>query len=222
MKLHDERVMNKSRHRQFVPTMKRESLNSEDVKALWKHMMARYGTRLVRKTSAFEIKCVAVFLSMMGVLNAEAFMARHALFINRRIYLPWEIGEDEDEEALWQQLVTCVRIHQHAVQLHRHGHVLFTLRYLSNNSRRVRYEVEALRCEMELHWWRRSEALNPSALAKKIKIYGCRPSDVSKAVRLLEASAEAVQEGQIANQATNEALVWLHHHAPQVFNGGSG
>jgi hypothetical protein len=78
------------------------------VTALWDAMRARYGTRIIDKSSAAEMKLVGWFLERIGVLDQAAFLERFTTTIGRRIYAPFTPGTPTARHSLWSQIVICV------------------------------------------------------------------------------------------------------------------
>ena len=71
------------------------------------------------------MQSVARLLDAMGVLDAEEFLENYVTTVDRRIYVPFEIGEGNSSWGLWDQLVVCVHEHQHVEQLDRDGWLIF-------------------------------------------------------------------------------------------------
>ena len=186
------------------------------VKDFWNHMMQRYGTRALIKHGSWAMRAIAQLLSMGGILDARSFMNNYTTVIGKTIYTPFEIGSASVESDLWRQIVTAVHEHQHVVQQNRDGQRKFMFRYLTNSSSRARYEAEAYRCNMEMHFWRFGEVPSAHDLAWRLKDYGCAVSDIDMAEELLEASAVKISQGHITNQATFEAIAWLVKRAPNL------
>jgi hypothetical protein len=143
-------------------------------------------------------------------------MHNYTTVIGRTIYTPFELGQASAEVEQWRQIVTAVHEHQHVVQQNREGQLRFMTRYLASSAARARYEAEAYRCNMEMHFWRTGEVLSPKRLASKLHSYGCAAADITLAEELLEASAVKVARGEIVNQASLEAIAWLTKHAPDL------
>ena len=177
-------------------------------------MVHEYGTRVIAKANALEMKAAAYALGLMGVLDAEAFLRDYTTTIGRRIYVPFEPGRDADGWSLWGQLAVCVHEHQHVEQLDRDGWLKFAGKYLLSSAGRAAYEAEAYRCDMELHFWRTGEVLDPKTLAAKLKHYACTSTDVEVAEKALTMSAATVRRGGIVNRASQKAIAWLNVHAP--------
>src|SRR5262245_36467716 len=111
-------------------------------------MTDHFGTTVIDKRGAVEMRLVARALDALGILNRERFLDSFATTIRRRIYLPFEIGGG-DQGDLWHQIVLCVHEHQHVVQHDRRG-LRYEIAYLTDRTERARLEAEAYRCHLEL------------------------------------------------------------------------
>jgi hypothetical protein len=187
---------------------------SELVRAFWDFVTREYGTRAIAKANAVEMKLAAQALGLMGVLDAEAFLRDYTTTIGRRIYVPFEPGREDGGWSLWGQLAVCVHEHQHVEQLDRDGWLKFAGKYLLSSAGRAAYEAEAYRCDMELHFWRTGEVLDPRSLAAKLKHYACASTDIEVAEKALTMSAATVRRGGVVNRASQKAVAWLNVHAP--------
>ncbi|HEU4408397.1 MAG TPA: hypothetical protein VFS43_24245 [Polyangiaceae bacterium] len=185
----------------------------EEVRAFWAFLTAHYGTTVVDKADAAEMALVAAFLDRLGVMDRARFLANYTTTIGRRIYLPFELGKGQD---LWHQMVIAVHEHQHVVQLDRDGWLAFTGGYLLRTATRARYETEAYRTHLELHFWRTGAMLSARDLAAKLRAYGCSGEDVVVAEKVLRLSEPAVRQGAALVPATRVALSWLNAHAPHL------
>jgi hypothetical protein len=190
------------------------------VTALWDAMRARYGTRIVDKASAAEMKLVGWFLGRIGVLDQATFLERFTTTIGRRIYVPFTPGTPTPRHSLWSQLVICVHEHQHVEQLVRDGAATFSLRYLASPAARAAYEADAYRCNLELHHWYTGQLPSPRELAERLRSYGVRDVDIDVAETTLIAAARTVKAGGIITPAAKFALAWLREHAPELEHRG--
>jgi hypothetical protein len=190
------------------------------VTALWDAMRARYGTRIVDKSSAAEMKLVGWFLERIGVLDQATFLERFTTTIGRRIYVPFTPGTPTPRHSLWSQLVICVHEHQHVEQLVRDGAVTFSLRYLASPAARAAYEADAYRCNLELHHWHTGQLPSPRELAERLRSYGVRDADIDVAETTLIAAARTVKAGGVITPAAKFAIAWLREHAPELEHRG--
>ena len=192
----------------------------EQVRGLWAYMRGRYGTGVITKSSAAEMRLVAWFLERIDVLDAEDFLARFTTTIGRRIYVPFTPGTPSPGHSLWSQLATCVHEHQHVEQLEREG-LRFMVRYLASRSARAAYEADAYRTSLELGFWHTGVLPSPRDLAERLRSYGVREADVDVAETTLIAAARTVKAGGVITPASEVALGWLRQHAPELEHGSA-
>jgi hypothetical protein len=190
------------------------ALTGGDVAGLWAHMTDHFGTRVVDKADAVEMRLVARLLDAVGVLDRQRFLESFATTIGRRIYLPFAIGRG-DEADLWHQIVLCAHEHQHVVQHERRG-LRYALAYLTNRTERARLEAEAYRCHLELHHWRWGTLPDPRELAETLGSSGCAPADVDLAERMLRIWAVPIRHGAVLGEASQVAIAWLDEHVPHL------
>jgi len=184
--------------------------------AFWNAMCERYGTRIIDKSSAIEMKLVGWFLERLGVIDAARFRERFTTTIGRRIYVPFTPGTATAVHDLWSQMVTCVHEHQHVEQLERDGAVTFSLRYLARPTARAAYEADAYRCHLELEHWHTGQIPSPRELAERLRAYRVREADLEFAETSLIAAARMVRAGGFLTPAAKVAIAWLRAHAPEL------
>ena len=194
---------------------------AELVREFWRQMTRAYGTRVIDKESAWEMRLVGLFLSRIHILDEGEFLRRYTTTIGKRIYTPFDVGISHEHYDLWGQITVCVHEHQHVEQLLRDGWLKFAGRYLVSSAARAAYEAEAFRSNMELHFWRFGEIPNLRLLAKGLEHYGCDQNDIDLAERMLELSAATVRRGGVVNRSSQKAISWLERHAPELKHGGS-
>lgn len=188
-------------------------IRPEEVRAFWQHMQNHFGTSVINKRSALEMQVVAHALQALGITRRDAFLRNFTTTIVRRIYTPFEVGVPKLGWELWNQVVICVHEHQHVVQHDREG-VAFEVSYLADRAARARWEAEAYRSNLELHYWRYGETPSAQRVASVLAGYGCRPADIEVATKSLALSAMVVRQGGVINEATKVALSWLNTHVP--------
>lgn len=186
------------------------------VTAFWDAMQARYGTRIIDKSSAAEMRLVGWFLERIGVLDAATFLERFTTTIGRRIYVPFTPGTPTPRHGLWSQMVICVHEHQHVEQQDRDGAFTFALRYLISRAARAAYEADAYRCNLELHHWHTGTIRSPRELAERLRSYGVREADIDVAETTLIAAARTVKAGGLITAASKVAVAWLRQHTPEL------
>lgn len=92
----------------------------------------------------------------------------------------------------------------------------FEVSYLADRAARARWEAEAYRSNLELHFWRYGTTPSAQRMAEMLSDYGCRPEDVDVAAKSLALSAVSVRRGAVINEATHVALRWLDEHVPRL------
>ena len=127
--------------------------------------------------------------------------------------MPFIVGVGS-ETQLWRQITTCVHEHEHIIQLKRDGDFLFQAQYTLDSSMRARYEAEAYRCNLEMHWWRYGKMRRPLQEAAKLQNYGCSADEIKFVENFLSMSAVTIKRGGVIGESTKAALAWLEYHAP--------
>lgn len=195
--------------------MQRNEIKPEEVWAFWRHMQGRYKTSVVNKSDAVEMQLVAKALDLIGVMNHDRFLANYTTTLGSRIYTAFEVGVPRAGWDLWHQVATCAHEHQHVIQSRREP-ATYEFSYAADRAARARYEAEAYRCDLELHFWRYGTTPSPGALAAKLYDYGCRKEDVAVTEKALALSAISVRQGAIINETSKAAIDWLEAHVPHL------
>jgi hypothetical protein len=190
-------------------------IQPEEVIAFWRHMQERFGTTTVNKADAVEMQIVAGVLDALGILDKERFLQSFTTTLGRKIYTPFDVGSANAVWDLWDQVVVCVHEHQHVVQHDREG-LSFELSYVADRAARARFEAEAYRSNLEMHFWRFGTTTRSRPLAELLHDYGCRPEDVEVAAHSLALSAISVRRGAVMNEATSAALEWLDKNVARL------
>ncbi|MBN8616642.1 MAG: hypothetical protein J0L92_39015 [Deltaproteobacteria bacterium] len=190
-------------------------IQPEEVWAFWRFMQDHYRTTVVNKRDALEMQLVAQALDALGIQSRERFLRNFTTTLGRRIYTPFEVGSPRGGWDLWSQVVICVHEHQHVVQHDREG-LSFEVSYLADRAARARWEAEAYRSNLELHFWRYGTTPSARRIAEVLGDYGCRPEDVDVAAKSLALSAVSIRKGAVINEATHVALGWLDEHVPRL------
>ena len=186
------------------------------VRDFWAFMTKRFGTRVIAKADAIEMRAVGAALDAMGVADKRDFMSRFATTVGRRIYLPFTPGDDNSTWDPWEQLRTCAHEHTHVVQFDRDGALRFGYRYLRSDSARAQYEAEARTTELELHFWRFGSIPRLELAVEGLASYSLGKSDIAAALTTLRSNAEAVKRGAVLTKAGRIAIHWLNDHAPEL------
>lgn len=182
----------------------------------WRAMQAHYGTTIIDKSNALEMRLAARFLQRANILDAPTFLKRFTTIIGRRIYAPFTPGIATKRHSLWSQLVVCVHEHQHVEQHDRDGKLRFSARYIASKPARTAYEAQAYICNIELHHWHTGQIPNIPELAKRLTDYGLRPSDIATAEQTLNNAAHQIQAGKLVTPASKTAIQWLQQNAPEL------
>ncbi len=190
-------------------------IQPEEVWAFWRFMQDHYRTTVVNKRDALEMQLVAQALDALGIQSRDRFLRNFTTTLGRRIYTPFEVGSPRGGWDLWSQVVICVHEHQHVVQHDREG-LSFEVSYLADRAARARWEAEAYRSNLELHFWRYGTTPSARRIAEVLGDYGCRPEDVDVAAKSLALSAVSIRKGAVINEATHVALGWLNEHVPRL------
>jgi hypothetical protein len=190
-------------------------IQPEEVWAFWRFMQDHFRTTVVNKRDAFEMQLVAHALDTLGVQSRDRFLRNFTTTLARRIYTPFDLGVPRGGWDLWSQVVVCVHEHQHVVQHDREG-LSFEVSYLADRAARARWEAEAYRSNLELHFWRYGTTPSARRIAEVLTDYGCRPQDVDVAAKSLALSAVSVRKGAVLNEATHVALGWLDEHVSRL------
>lgn len=190
-------------------------IQPEEVWAFWRFMQDHYRTTVVNKRDALEMQLVAQALDALGIQSRDRFLRNFTTTLGRRIYTPFEVGSPRGGWDLWSQVVICVHEHQHVVQHNREG-LSFEVSYLADRAARARWEAEAYRSNLELHFWRYGTTPSARRIAEVLGDYGCRPEDVDVAAKSLALSAVSIRKGAVINEATHVALGWLDEHVPRL------
>ncbi len=190
-------------------------IQPEEVWAFWRFMQDHYRTTVVNKRDALEMQLVAQALDALGIQSRDRFLRNFTTTLGRRIYTPFEVGSPRGGWDLWSQVIICVHEHQHVVQHDREG-LSFEVSYLADRAARARWEAEAYRSNLELHFWRYGTTPSARRIAEVLGDYGCRPEDVDVAAKSLALSAVSIRKGAVINEATHVALGWLDEHVPRL------
>ena len=186
------------------------------VQALWAYMTQHFGSSVINKANAVEMKVVSALLGQLGILDQTEFLTNYATTIGTRIYLPFTPGTPITGWDLWEQIVVCAHEHQHVYQAQTLGLATYGARYLFSSSTRADYEAEAYRSAFELGWWHARSMPDPEAIAELLSGYSVSPTDIEVTAATLRESADSIREGAIVNHATEVAIGWLNAHAPAL------
>jgi hypothetical protein len=187
----------------------------EQVKGLWDHMTAKYGTTVKSKADAEEMKLIAKALELIGILDADKFLTQFTTTIGSTIYVPFKIGVDSPGHKLWDQMVICAHEHQHVIQAQTIGFE-FATRYLIDPTWRAVYEGEAYRVSMTMHNWHYGKVPPVAGYVKVIESYGVSGASQQFFEKYLTMSSKTLEMGGVPDEGAKVALDWLNQHAPQL------
>ncbi|MCJ7759715.1 hypothetical protein MUP59_01035 [Candidatus Bathyarchaeota archaeon] len=186
------------------------------VKDFWSYMQGVFGSCVEQKNEAAVMKMAVALLSVLKIQNKDQFMKDFVTTLYNTIYIPFEIGINDDHWDLWDQICVCVHEHQHIVQGERDCWVTFVSRYLTSTSFRAGYEAEAYGCNLEMEFWRTGKIIDTGARVFSLKNYGCKDDDIEMAKRILDVRAEVVRQGVVENKSSITAIKWLDVHADSL------
>lgn len=186
------------------------------VASFWLYMTKQFGTKVVHKPSAWEMRIAAWVLKRRGVMDPRQFLARYVTTIGKRIYVPFEVGTSQGGWDLWHQMIVCVHEHQHVVQYQREGRWRFFTKYLLRKPSRGLYEADALTGNLEMHHWRYGRLPDAEALAAGLHHYDIEPEDVAMAQRVIWLSGVTVSRGGTVTKAFAVAKKWLNRQAKHL------
>ena len=188
----------------------------EEVRKFWDHMSSKYGTRVIKHSNSILMKAISLLLRRMRVPDVTEFLKNYAITLGKNIYVPFEIGVPYKNFDLMEQMICCVHEHTHVDQIRKIGKFKFYLRYAFNSAKRARFEADAYRANMEMHFWRFGTIRDVRKLAGILKNYGCSSSDRKYVENFLAISAETVSRGGVINRSSQTAIRWLNKHAPHL------
>lgn len=180
-----------------------------DVKDFWVYMTKRYGTRVVEKPNAAEMRIVAEFLDLLGILDKDVFMRNCTTTIGNVIHVPFGPGFVAPGWDLFGQIRICAHEHQHIVQDRKAGGLGFEWDYITSTAKRTVYEVEAYRTGMELTWRYLQQIQLPKMIAAGLRNYGCNNDDIKVAEKALALAIPAIKAGGLTTEAGQVAAAWL-------------
>lgn len=189
-------------------------LTPELTKAFWAYMQNEFGSSVEEKNDALVMEVAADLLAVLKIQDKEQFMKNFVTTLYKTIYIPFEIGVEDDRWTLWNQVRVCVHEHQHIVQGERDGWVTFCSSYLTSSLCRAGYEAEAYGSDLEMEFWRTEDILDINQRVASLKSYGCSDEDIEQARQMLEIRADVVVQGVVANPSSIKAIAWLEENVP--------
>ncbi len=187
-----------------------QDVTPDEVRRFWRYMCNEYGTSTIDKSKAGEMKLVADVLGTMGIQDSNAFLTQYTTTIGTRIYVPFEVGSPVGGWDLWQQMVICVHEHVHVGQHKKGGPIGFGLAYLVDRAARTEFEVEGYTANMEMNHWRYGKRGSAKALARSLRGYAVRDTDIKVAEEGLGLAAYSIRQGAVVTDSMAAALPWLN------------
>jgi len=181
-------------------------ITSKIVKDLHRYMARVYKFKIIDKADAAEMRLVAQFIGRFIMMKDEDFLKRFATTIGDRVYLPYTPGEGSKYQ-LFKQICTITHEARHVYDFRRHPWEMGT--YLFSKSSRTESEFRAYSTYLYLYWWRYGRLPNMTALARKIRVYGCDSENERVLYGCLRMTAPIVKRGHVANSVAKRALRWL-------------
>lgn len=181
-----------------------ERLSGDDVVAFYGYMKKKFGTMVIEKADAVEMRVVAASLALMGIMDVQKFLKKYATTVGNRVYVPFEVGSDE--VSLVDQIALLVHEHVHVGQFEANG---FVPEYLLNSGKRALHECSAYRATMEMVFYLTGRCPSPSKLAKGLKAYMCSDEDIAVADKYLNLASEVVKGSGVITEESKVAIAWL-------------
>jgi hypothetical protein len=188
-------------------------ITSEDTQDLWHYMCQKYGTIVVNKASASEMRVIAAALSAMGIMDAKTFMKKYTTTIGDRIYPSFEIGDENGPVPLIWQVSACVHEHVHVRQFKEAD---FTVEYCLDSGKRTRFECEAYRASMEMEYWCYGKCSLPAVYIRSMKGYALDEEDIAYARNFLGQAYRIICKGGITTPETKVAIAHLKTRIQEV------
>jgi hypothetical protein len=183
------------------------ALTPEAVAGLWQEVARRHRLQLIPKDEAREMRDLAWFLDLIGVMDRDRFLSRYTTTLADRVYLSFELGvEGSGGRSLLSQVRTCGHELRHVNQWGEGGWS-FALEYMADRSRRAFYEMEALQVSQAIHHGLTGDMLDPDRQATILADYRCSEEDIAFVSKGLRTSAEVIKAGGVTRR---EALEILH------------
>lgn len=195
-------------------------MKPETVKEFWAYMQSQYHSNVVAKNDSAVMEAAAALLEALKIQDKETFLKRFTTTLGRTIYIPFEIGVENEYYSLWGQVRVCVHEHQHIEQGDRDGWVIFGGRYLTSTSYRANYEAEAYGCDMEMEFWVDNMSTQElvefgNQRAEGLRNYGCKEEDIEQAKQVLSLRAALVAQGVVETRSSQRAIEWLEKEIAQ-------
>jgi hypothetical protein len=177
------------------------------------YMARRFDFEIVRKADDELMILISRGLEVMGIMDDEEFMKRYAVsfvdpLLDRRfVWIPWEIGQGS-QAALRMQ---C------EVLAHEAGHIVRAVqmgprwgpKYLLSKSFRGHEEAQAMRPQMEMHFYLTGKRSDTARLANGLKNYRVRSRDIRVMKIELDIIQASILRGRVGSLAGKNGIRYL-------------
>lgn len=185
--------------------MSRRAISADLTRAFWGFMCGRYGTTVVEKASAAEMRALGAALALFGVIDAKDFLGRYTTTLGTRIYPCFEVGAGTAAERA-RQVGTCVHEHVHVRQFRRGP---FPAEYVLDGSKRALFEAEAYRATLEIAFWFNGTCPTVASLLTALGGYALSAADLAVARVYLTKARAVVLRGGVVTPEAKVAIQWL-------------
>ena len=174
--------------------MKKDVLNSVDVKDIWDYFCKKYNVTLVKKENSKLMSIVGWAFSRLGIMSKEKFIEDFytSLLVGKKrlVYLPkgTVIGEGDTDE-LCSQLCTLAHELYHLV-VQKLG-----VTYLFSKYKVIKAETDAYLCNLELYHYFTNSILSAEYMAGLLASYNCGTEEMSFALKKYSAANKMIRRG---------------------------
>lgn len=182
-------------------------------------MSRRYHATIIHKQAAVEMQAVAMTLEVMrrfgqNVPSADEFLNNFATTVGTLIYLPNGWSPDDQIEVLaheFQHVKQFTDSHGFDTKgLGLPGGLAMWGLYITSDEARARYEVEAYRVGLEVHYYRTGQIPTLDQLAAPLRnSYAISPEQAAFAQDLLETATTSVTAGLVSTDVGRVTIDWL-------------
>lgn len=189
-------------------------LTPDLVREFYRVGCARYGAHTHSKTDCVLMKATAGFLDLIGILNKDDFLTSFTTTLQDNIYIPFDVGVENDHYGLWDQVVILVHELVHVTQYDKNK-IGFLVEYAVNKTARAHFEAQAYGADLEMHIWRYGEPYNIRQRAALLSNYGLGKDYIELAYTELLTIADVVEntDGAVSPVAA-WAMSWLEQNVP--------
>lgn len=172
--------------------MIRTVITHEMVKTVAKELEKQFNVVITSNKKSGEVQAIASILDILGVKNKEEFMKEVSITIYKHIYLSFEPGDLAIEPLL--QLEIIAHELKHTMQWEKDP-AKFAIGYLTQHEKRTELEVEALACNMELHYRVTGHLYDAKAMSSHLKWYRVTSKDINVAEKQLAILGNILKQG---------------------------